>query len=42
VLDDASYGVGVWRGILATRNLKPIVPALTAWPIRHRRTAAQK
>jgi mycofactocin system glycosyltransferase len=42
VLDDASYGVGVWRGIIGTRNLKPIVPALTAWPIRHRRTAAQK
>jgi mycofactocin system glycosyltransferase len=41
VLDDASYGVGVWRGILAKRTLKPIMPALTAWPIRPRRTAAQ-
>jgi hypothetical protein len=42
VLDDASYGVGVWRGMIAKRNVKPIVPALTAWPIRNRRTAIQK
>lgn len=42
VFDDASYAVGVWRGVLAKRTVKPLLPALVAWPIRARRTAAKR
>jgi mycofactocin system glycosyltransferase len=32
LFDDVSYGVGVWRGVLAKRRLAPLLPAITAWP----------
>jgi mycofactocin glycosyltransferase len=32
LLDDASYGVGVWEGVLRERTLDPLVPDLTSWP----------
>jgi mycofactocin glycosyltransferase len=32
VLDDVSYGVGVWKGVLGRRRLTPLLPAVTAWP----------
>lgn len=34
LLDDFSYGVGVWKGVLARRQLAPLLPALSAWPAR--------
>ena len=42
VLDDASYGIGVWRGVLAKRRLAPLLPALVSWPLRVRRSAGQR
>jgi mycofactocin glycosyltransferase len=32
VLDDASYGVGVWEGVVRERTADPLVPDLTSWP----------
>lgn len=36
LLDDAAYGVGVWRGILTTGELGPLWPQLRDWPRRQR------
>jgi hypothetical protein len=32
VLDDAAYGVGVWRGAIEGRTVEPLLPDLTSWP----------
>ena len=32
LLDDAAYGVGVWRGAIESRTAEPLVPDLTSWP----------
>jgi len=32
LLDDTSYSVGVWIGVLGRRRLAPLLPALTSWP----------
>ena len=32
LLDDTSYSVGVWMGVLGRRRLAPLLPALTSWP----------
>ncbi len=34
LLDDFSYGVGVWKGVITRRQLSPLLPALSAWPER--------
>lgn len=34
LLDDFSYGVGVWKGVITRRQLAPLLPALSAWPER--------
>ncbi len=31
---DIAYGWGVWRGMVRTRSLAPIVPRLSSWPPR--------
>lgn len=31
-LHDVAYGWGVWKGMIAHRTLRPIVPRLTRWP----------
>ena len=36
VLDDVSYGVGVWKGVVAKRTVRPLLPSLTSWPPRNR------
>lgn len=30
-LDDAAYGLGVWKGVVAERTLDPVVPSFTNW-----------
>jgi mycofactocin system glycosyltransferase len=32
VLDDAAYGVGLWRGAIDRRTADPLLPDLTSWP----------
>jgi mycofactocin glycosyltransferase len=32
LLDDMSYGVGVWEGVVRERTIDPLVPDLTSWP----------
>ncbi len=32
LVDDASYALGVWQGVLSRRRLAPLLPALTSWP----------
>jgi mycofactocin glycosyltransferase len=32
LLDDMSYGVGVWEGVVQERTIDPLVPDLTSWP----------
>jgi mycofactocin glycosyltransferase len=32
LVDDASYALGVWQGVLGRRRLAPLLPALTSWP----------
>ena len=32
LLDDAAYGIGVWRGAIEHRTTEPLVPDLTSWP----------
>lgn len=39
--DDAAYGAGVWRGVIRTGELGPLVPALTPFPERRRREDAR-
>jgi mycofactocin system glycosyltransferase len=39
LLDDLSYGVGVWRGMLVDRTWAPLVPDLRSWPPRAFRRA---
>jgi mycofactocin system glycosyltransferase len=34
VVDDMSYGVGVWRGVVSHRSARALVPDLTEWPGR--------
>ena len=34
LLDDLSYGVGVWKGVLADGTTAPLVPDLRSWPGR--------
>jgi hypothetical protein len=34
ILDDAAYGVGLWRGMWRERTLAPVVPELSSWPGR--------
>jgi mycofactocin system glycosyltransferase len=36
LLDDLSYGVGVWKGMIAERCFAPLVPDLRSWPGRKR------
>ena len=36
LVDDLAYGVGVWKGMLAERELGPITPRFTSWPGRSR------
>ncbi len=36
LLDDLSYGVGVWKGMIAEGNFAPLVPDLRSWPGRQR------
>ena len=33
-LDEAAYGVGVWDGVLTTRQVEPLVPEISGWPKR--------
>jgi hypothetical protein len=28
MLDNAAYGAGVWKGVLATRNAAPLIPSI--------------
>lgn len=32
LLDDVAYGAGVWQGVLASRQLGPLLPRFPAWP----------
>lgn len=32
ILDDASYGVGVWEGAIAHRSIDALTPDLSSWP----------
>jgi mycofactocin system glycosyltransferase len=32
VLDDAAYGVGVWKGVVREQNFEALKPDLTSWP----------
>jgi mycofactocin system glycosyltransferase len=32
VLDDAAYGVGVWKGVVQEQNFDALKPDLTSWP----------
>ena len=32
ILDDAAYGVGLWRGAIDRRTVEPLLPDLTSWP----------
>lgn len=32
--DDAAYGYGVWKGVVAQRSLRAVWPAVSAWPPR--------
>jgi mycofactocin glycosyltransferase len=32
LLDDVSYGLGVWEGVMRERTLDPLIPDLTSWP----------
>lgn len=34
LVDDLAYGVGVWKGALATREYGPLRPDLSSWPGR--------
>ncbi len=34
LIDDLSYGTGVWRGALAERTIGPLVPKVTEWLVR--------
>ncbi|CAN5658097.1 mycofactocin biosynthesis glycosyltransferase MftF [soil metagenome] len=34
LLDDLAYGVGVWKGVLAERQIAPLLPAFPSWPGR--------
>lgn len=34
LVDDVAYSVGVWRGVLAERNVDPLVPTVAPWPPR--------
>ena len=36
VLDDVSYGVGLWKGVVAKRTIVPLLPSLSSWPPRNR------
>ena len=36
LLDDLSYGVGVWKGMIAEGNFAPLMPDLRSWPGRQR------
>ena len=33
-IDDMSYGLGVWQGVLAERTITPLLPDLADWPGR--------
>jgi mycofactocin system glycosyltransferase len=41
LLDDVAYGTGVWLGVLAERDMAPLVPDLTSWPAPTRAEAAR-
>ncbi len=34
LVDDVTYGLGVWKGVLAERQLGPLLPAFPRWPGR--------
>jgi hypothetical protein len=34
VLDDLSYGAGVWLGAIENRTLAPLLPSISPWPPR--------
>ncbi len=33
-LDNAAYGAGVWQGVVASRELGPLLPGISGWPRR--------
>lgn len=39
LVDDLAYGVGVWKGVLAERELGPLRPDFSNWPGRRRADA---
>jgi mycofactocin system glycosyltransferase len=44
LVDDLAYGAGLWKGVIAERELGPLRPRFTSWPGRRRdggRTAAE-
>lgn len=34
IADDAAYGAGVWRGVVAERDVGPLLPEFRNWPSR--------
>jgi hypothetical protein len=30
--DDVAYSIGVWRGMLAARTVRPLLPDIRTWP----------
>lgn len=34
LIDEGSYAVGVWQGVLQERRIEPLLPRFTTWPLR--------
>ncbi|MEY4172839.1 MAG: mycofactocin system glycosyltransferase [Actinomycetota bacterium] len=34
LLDEGSYALGVWQGVLQERRIEPLLPRFTTWPLR--------
>lgn len=34
IIDDASYGAGVWEGVIAHRSTEAIMPEVSSWPTK--------
>lgn len=41
ILDDTSYGYGLWQGVMAERVAEPLIPDLSSWPGRAGRSRAK-
>ena len=39
LVDDVAYSVGLWRGVVAARDVGPLLPEISAWPGRAARPA---